>query len=67
MEPTIYGAASHLVYILPFAPYFSLIQKWLEKHGPFDAVMDAANVGLSKSHLSLSKASMLRYIVFYLG
>jgi hypothetical protein len=44
-----------------------LIQKWLEKHGPFDAVMDAANVGLSQSHLSLSKASMLQHVFFYLG
>jgi hypothetical protein len=26
MEPSIYGAASHLVYILPFAPYFFLFR-----------------------------------------
>ncbi|CAM0945884.1 unnamed protein product [Alopecurus aequalis] len=33
---------------------FENFQKWLEKHGPFEAVMNAANVGLSQSHLSLS-------------
>ncbi|XP_047081416.1 proteinaceous RNase P 1, chloroplastic/mitochondrial-like isoform X2 [Lolium rigidum] len=38
---------------------FEKFQKWLEKHGPFDAVMDAANVGLSQSHLSLSKVSAI--------
>ncbi|KAL5665033.1 hypothetical protein ACJX0J_025141, partial [Zea mays] len=32
--------------------------KWLEKHGPFEAVVDAANVGLfSHKHLSLSKVN----------
>uniref|UniRef100_A0ACD5ZNP9 Uncharacterized protein n=2 Tax=Avena sativa TaxID=4498 RepID=A0ACD5ZNP9_AVESA len=36
---------------------FENFQKWLEKHGPFEAVMDAANVGLSQSHLSLSKVN----------
>ncbi|KAF8645450.1 hypothetical protein HU200_066170 [Digitaria exilis] len=35
-------------------PFFN-VQKWLEKHGPFEAVVDAANVGLfSHKHLSLS-------------
>jgi len=27
-----------------------LLQKWLERHGPFDAVVDGANVGLSNGH-----------------
>lgn len=26
------------------------IQEWLNRHGPFDAVIDAANVGLYKQH-----------------
>ncbi|EEE56716.1 hypothetical protein OsJ_06217 [Oryza sativa Japonica Group] len=34
---------------------FDNFQKWLEKHGPFDAVVDGANVGLfSHKHISLS-------------
>ncbi|XP_066379886.1 proteinaceous RNase P 1, chloroplastic/mitochondrial-like isoform X4 [Miscanthus floridulus] len=37
---------------------FENFQKWLEKHGPFEAVVDAANVGLfSHRHLSLSKVN----------
>uniref|UniRef100_A0A804PG98 ribonuclease P n=1 Tax=Zea mays TaxID=4577 RepID=A0A804PG98_MAIZE len=37
---------------------FENFQKWLEKHGPFEAVVDAANVGLfSHKHLSLSKVN----------
>ncbi|CAN6243897.1 unnamed protein product [Urochloa humidicola] len=37
---------------------FEKFQKWLERHGPFEAVMDAANVGLfSHKHLSLSKVN----------
>ncbi|BAT82638.1 hypothetical protein VIGAN_03268300 [Vigna angularis var. angularis] len=29
---------------------FVHFQKWLERHGPFDAVVDGANVGLSNGH-----------------
>ncbi|XP_025801534.1 proteinaceous RNase P 1, chloroplastic/mitochondrial-like isoform X4 [Panicum hallii] len=37
---------------------FKKFQRWLEKHGPFEAVVDAANVGLfSHKHLSLSKVN----------
>ncbi|KAJ1278948.1 hypothetical protein BS78_04G117600 [Paspalum vaginatum] len=37
---------------------FENFQKWLEKHGPFEAVVDAANVGLfGHRHLSLSKVN----------
>ncbi|CAO2038027.1 unnamed protein product [Urochloa humidicola] len=37
---------------------FEKFQKWLERHGPFEAVVDAANVGLfSHKHLSLSKVN----------
>uniref|UniRef100_J3LBP4 ribonuclease P n=1 Tax=Oryza brachyantha TaxID=4533 RepID=J3LBP4_ORYBR len=39
---------------------FENFQKWLEKHGPFDAVVDGANVGLySHKHLSLSKINIV--------
>jgi hypothetical protein len=27
-----------------------LIQDWLQKHGPFEAVVDGANVGLINQH-----------------
>lgn len=27
-----------------------IIQEWLERHGPFDAVIDGANVGLINQH-----------------
>uniref|UniRef100_A0A0D9VEP2 ribonuclease P n=1 Tax=Leersia perrieri TaxID=77586 RepID=A0A0D9VEP2_9ORYZ len=38
---------------------FENFQKWLEKHGPFEAVVDGANVGLfSHKHLSLSKINI---------
>ncbi|KQJ94366.1 proteinaceous RNase P 1, chloroplastic/mitochondrial isoform X2 [Brachypodium distachyon] len=37
---------------------FDNFQKWLDDHGPFEAVMDAANVGLfSHRHLSVSKVN----------
>ncbi|KAL6888117.1 hypothetical protein ACP4OV_009143 [Aristida adscensionis] len=37
---------------------FENFQKWLEKHGPFEAVIDAANVGLfSQRHISLNKVN----------
>ncbi|CAN6251136.1 unnamed protein product [Urochloa humidicola] len=37
---------------------FEKFQKWLERHRPFEAVVDAANVGLfSHKHLSLSKVN----------
>ncbi|KAL6629553.1 hypothetical protein ACP70R_029318 [Stipagrostis hirtigluma subsp. patula] len=37
---------------------FQNFQKWLEKHGPFEAIVDAANVGLfSHRHISLSKVN----------
>ncbi|XP_062218813.1 uncharacterized protein LOC133918775 isoform X3 [Phragmites australis] len=37
---------------------FQNFQKWLEMHGPFEAVVDAANVGLfSHRHISLSKVN----------
>lgn len=29
-----------------------IIQVWLEKHGPFDAVIDGANVGIENDHFS---------------
>ncbi|RDY01566.1 Proteinaceous RNase P 1, chloroplastic/mitochondrial, partial [Mucuna pruriens] len=29
---------------------FDHFQKWLERHGPFDAVVDGANVGLANGH-----------------
>ncbi|CAL4970046.1 unnamed protein product [Urochloa decumbens] len=37
---------------------FEIFQKWLERNGPFETVVDAANVGLfSHKHLSLSKVN----------
>ncbi|WJX69884.1 Proteinaceous RNase P 1, chloroplastic/mitochondrial [Trifolium repens] len=40
---------------------FSHFQKWLEKNGPFDAVVDGANVGLANiAHFSFSQ---LDYVV----
>lgn len=37
---------------------FQTFQKWLDYHGPFEAVVDAANVGLfSQRRLSLSKVN----------
>ncbi|KAK3156580.1 hypothetical protein QOZ80_2AG0109090 [Eleusine coracana subsp. coracana] len=37
---------------------FQSFQKWMEKYGPFEAVVDAANVGLfSQRHISLSKVN----------
>ncbi|KAK7383161.1 hypothetical protein VNO78_28832 [Psophocarpus tetragonolobus] len=30
---------------------FFHFQKWLERHGPFDAVVDGANVGLANGHI----------------
>lgn len=37
---------------------FEKFQRWLERHGPFEAVVDAANVGLfSHKHISLSKVN----------
>ena len=27
-----------------------LVQEWLQRHGPFDAVVDGANVGLINQH-----------------
>jgi hypothetical protein len=35
------------------------LQKWLEKNGPFDAVVDGANVGLANiAHFSFSQVSV---------
>ncbi|KAG9147766.1 hypothetical protein Leryth_018820 [Lithospermum erythrorhizon] len=28
----------------------SIIQEWLQKHGPFDAIVDGANIGLANQH-----------------
>jgi len=53
-----------MVFGIPLSFYYlsfvavSNVQRWLEKHGPFEAVMDAANVGLfSHKHISLSKVN----------
>ncbi|EEC72897.1 hypothetical protein OsI_06719 [Oryza sativa Indica Group] len=43
---------------------FDNFQKWLEKHGPFDAVVDGANVGLfSHKHISLSKINIVADVI----
>ncbi|KAF0933731.1 hypothetical protein E2562_019208, partial [Oryza meyeriana var. granulata] len=43
---------------------FENFQKWLEKHGPFEAVVDGANVGLfSHKHLSLSKINIVADVI----
>lgn len=27
-----------------------IVQEWLQRHGPFDAVVDGANLGLANQH-----------------
>lgn len=46
---------------------FISLQKWLDYYGPFEAVVDAANIGLySQRKFKPSKASTLLYDMVYI-
>lgn len=39
-----------------------LVQVWLQRHGPFDAVVDGANLGLANKHtFSFSQVKIKLY------
>lgn len=43
------------------------IQEWLRQHGPFDAVVDGANVGLhNQHHFSFFEVGLCFYLISYL-
>ncbi|XP_038878402.1 proteinaceous RNase P 1, chloroplastic/mitochondrial-like [Benincasa hispida] len=42
---------------------FNKFQEWLEKHGPFDAVIDGANVGLLSQHFSFIQLKRVVYLM----
>lgn len=45
---------------------FKSYQEWLQKHGPFDAVIDAANIGLMEhKDFNFFKVGMLFHIQSY--
>lgn len=46
--------------LLPFLTNFisKFMQEWLQKHGPFDAVVDGANVGYLKNYFDFNQVQI---------